>query len=381
MNTPPPAAPESSLSPLRLALKTLLLLVIFNLVFALLQPLPLLGRISAYNLLFPGRPRLPFGEQPELAYNLSLFNLPAMLASHEIGAGTNPESEYRVILLGDSSVWGFLLRPEETLAGQLNRSDLQTSSGRTVRVYNLGYPTITLTKDLLMLNQVQEFDPDLIVWLITLEAMPRDGQLDSPIVQQNPAPVKKLIRQFDLNLDLGDTAFVEPNFWERTLVGQRRNLADLVRLQLFGALWAATGIDQHYPAAYERRAEDFEADPSFHSLQEPLDSDELSLEILQAGLDLAGRAPVLLVNQPIFIANGSNSHIRYNFYYPRWAYDQYRQMMAQISAENNWSYLDFWDAVPASEFTNTALHLTPAGSKQLADLLAPAILDLAQNGP
>ena len=36
--------------------------------------------------IFPGRPRLPFGENPDKAYNFSLYSLDAMLASHEINA-------------------------------------------------------------------------------------------------------------------------------------------------------------------------------------------------------------------------------------------------------------------------------------------------------
>ena len=80
-----------------------------------------LGRISAYNLLFPGRPRFPFGEDPSVSYNLSLYNLDAMFASHLLAAGgPKPSNQYRVLLLGDLSVWGTLLRPQDTLAGQLN---------------------------------------------------------------------------------------------------------------------------------------------------------------------------------------------------------------------------------------------------------------------
>ena len=43
-----------------------------------------------------------------------------------------------------------------------------------------------------------------------------------------------------------------------------------------------------------------------------------------------------------------------------------------------WRYLDAWDALPPTEVTNTAIHFTPAGSRTLADLLAPAILQIAR---
>jgi hypothetical protein len=79
---------------------------------------------------------------------------------------------------------------------------------------------------------------------------------------------------------------------------------------------------------------------------------------------------VLFVNEPMFISSGANSHIRYNFYYPRWAYDDYRAIMAGYMAQNGWGYVDLWDAIPAAEFTNSAIHLTPEGTAQLASILA-----------
>jgi len=101
-------------------LKALVLFVILNFVFALSNPLPAIGRISAYNFLFPGRTRLPYGDLPDLAYNLSLFELDAMFASHEIAGKEKSKDEYRVIVIGDSATWGFLLKPEETMAASIN---------------------------------------------------------------------------------------------------------------------------------------------------------------------------------------------------------------------------------------------------------------------
>ena len=92
-------------------LRALVLLIVFNVLYAALTPGPLLARISGYNSLFPGRLRLPYGDTPERDYNMSLSSLEAMFASHEISGKPKAASEYRVILLGDSSIWGFLLPP------------------------------------------------------------------------------------------------------------------------------------------------------------------------------------------------------------------------------------------------------------------------------
>jgi hypothetical protein len=83
----------------------------------------------------------------------------------------------------------------------------------------------------------------------------------------------------------------------------------------------------------------------------------------------------------MFISQGQNSHIRYNFFYPRWAYDSYRDLMARSAAREGWRYLDLWDAVPPAEFTNTAIHMTPAGSRMYAGLLAQAILAMPAPTP
>ena len=359
-------------------IKAALLFVAANALFAAVNPLPALGQLSAYNALFPGRPRFPFGETPEKAYNFSLFNLEAMFASHELVGVRKLPDEYRVLLIGDSSVWGTLLKPDETLAGYLNAGGYTTRAGRRVRAFNLGYPTMSLTKDVMVLTRAQRYQPDLIVWLMTLESFPRNKQLSSPIVQQNAATVRQLIADYGLHLDPGDPNLAEPSFLERTLVGQRRNLADLLRLQLYGVPWAATGLDQFYPDTYTPRAEDLEPELNYYDFQPPkFPGDALAFEVLEAGLRAAGDAPVLLVNEPMFISHGQNSDIRYNFYYPKWAYDEWRRAWVEQARSNGWTYRDLWDSIAPGEFTNSAVHLTSLGSSQLAAQIGPMIVELA----
>jgi hypothetical protein len=340
--------------------KGLILFLILDLAFIAFNP-AWLGRVSLYNHLFPGRERFPFGEDSAQSYNLSLFDLEAMFAAHVISDRPKPADEYRVIVIGDSSSWGTLLRPQETLAGKLNAAGLDLCD-KKVQVYNLGYPTISLTKDLMVLDYAMRYQPDLVLWPLTLEAFPTDKQLSSPIVANNATRVDALIQKYDLPFSSNDANLVRPGWFGRTLIGQRRALADLFRLQMYGVLWSATGIDQTYPTDYTRAQTDFDNDVSFHDLQPPLlDGSQLAFSILEAGMQAAGKVPVLLINEPIMISQGENSNLRYNFFYPRWAYDQYRQMMIEKATEAHWQYLDLWSVVPADQFTNSAIHLTPAG--------------------
>jgi hypothetical protein len=99
----------------------------------------------------------------------------------------------------------------------------------------------------------------------------------------------------------------------------------------------------------------------------------LAFSVLEAGMRAAGKVPVLLVNEPILISQGENSNLRYNFFYPRWAYDEYRQLMTEKAQANGWNYLDLWNLVPADQFTNSAIHLKPAGESMMTAQVQQAL--------
>jgi hypothetical protein len=367
---------------IRVVIKALVLFAIVNVSFALIHPLPALGRISAYNKLFPGRERFPFGEDPAAAYNFSLYSYDAMYASHRISADIKPADEFRVAVIGDSSTWGTLLKPQETLVGQLNAADLEMTDGRMVKFHNLGYPTLSLFKDLMIIERSMVYQPDLIIWLVTLDSFPVEKQLVSPIVVNNGLEALALIDKYELDFQDYTDELVFPGFWQQTLIGQRRALSDLARLQLYGVMWSATGIDQVYPAEYPPAQRDLADDVSFYERQPPaLKRESLALDVISAGIKAAENVPVILINEPILISNGKNSDVRFNFYYPRWAYDQYRQILAQDADEHNWNYLDVWDVVPEEEFTNSAIHRTPAGEVLLNAMVIEAVkssIDIAE---
>lgn len=143
-------------------------------------------------------------------------------------------------------------------------------------------------------------------------------------------------------------------------------------------MWAATGIDQDIPDTFTARMEDLPAEEKFHDFQPPhLNEGDLAFDVLDAGVSMAGDIPVLFINEPMFISQGENSDIRYNYYYPRWAYDDFRRMMLGQSRENEWHYLDMWDLIAPSEFTNSAIHITPLGTQQFAQKIGETIEQFA----
>jgi hypothetical protein len=352
---------------LRVILKGLALFALCNLIFAA----QLLGNLSLYNRILPGRTRLPYGENAALWYNVSSTNLDALFAAHVIQQPKAPD-EFRVMLLGDSNTWGWLLAHDETIAAAINQAQVTVGERRIV-AYNLGYPKLSLTKDLLILERALDYQPDLIIWLVTLNSFAPENQLtDIALVQDNPERLRPLIATYNLSINPQDSRFVEPDFWQRTIIGQRRNLADLLRLQTYGFVWSATEVDQYIPAEYDLRQSDFEADVSWganYPAPIELSRDNLAFDILTAGLAHSGNVPMLIVNEPMFVSDGQNSDLRYNSFYPQWAYDRYRVLLADMAQENNWQYVDWWDAIAPDEFTDTPVHLTAAGTRQVSQML------------
>jgi hypothetical protein len=359
-------------------IKGVLLFLLLNFGVALIPTGGKMGRLSLYNVLLHGRVRLPFGENPDEAYNLSLYDLEAMFASHEINAGVKPEDEYRIILIGDSATWGTLLYPKDTLSELINQDGLTTGGGKRVRAYNLAYPTMSLTKDLMILEKALNYNPDLVLWPVTLESFPIGIQIETPLIANNPQCVQPLIQRLNLPLEVNSDAFIYDTFWGRTLIGRRRAIFDALRLQFYGVMWAATGIDQTYPDDVEPAQRDFEADDDefYGWTSGPLPLDQLAVDALSAGTELAGEIPVLVVNEPILISEGENSDVRYNFFYPRWAYDQYRLALTERSMYADWEYVDLWNIIQQEEFTNSAVHLTSEGSHMYYQALKPTLMRL-----
>ena len=346
---------------------TLLFLLILTGLWYFTRPMEKLNRISLYNHIFPGRERLPFGESPRTAYNFSIGSLDAAFASHKIhGAGKKDPGTMRVITIGDSSSWGTLLRPEETLCGQLDGKVL--SDGRTLLCYNLAYPTLSLAKDYLLLNRAMEYEPDLILWPLTLESFPSDKQSDNALVQANMDEYGRLFPEASIP--------IKP---EGSFRDQRREAADWLRLQLYGVMWAGTGIDQDYPEDYIPPQLDLEADNSYHGFEGALPESALAWDILEKGMTRAGDTPVLLINEPMLISSGENAEIRYNYYYPREAYNSWHDALLTRAESAGWNLLDLWDVLENEAFTNSAIHYDAESAALLAERVTGQIEAMAGN--
>jgi hypothetical protein len=325
------------------------------------------GGLIAYAGLGLLRSRFPISTKAPADAALDLGNLDTMFAAH-IVSQPKASSEYRVFVLGDSAVWGIGFTPAQTLPGQLDALGLKCG-GKDVRFYNLSFPRSSATKDLMILDKAMQYRPDLIIWMITWYTLEPKTRVDHYLVSQNPDEFYRLGSRF---------RFLPKNYRAPTLADrfydQNRTLFHVLRFDLFSLINISTGVDQ-IPGPPEVLPAGLSKDPSFEGMKPPtLNISQVSLDQVGAFYQLAQNTPVVLVNQPMLVLGGVlNSDVRYNDYYPRWVYDQYRQYLAEAAAKNSWNYLDLWNIFSPGFFTDTPLHLSVEGEQQLALRLAPAI--------
>lgn len=364
---------NSDVRPVAVVVKALCLFVLVNVVYV--ATTPSIAEFSIYNSLIPGLERLPFGNASDPS-TVTMDNVGAMFAAHEISA-VKASDEIRVVLVGDSSIFGESLLSDDTLSGQWNQLGPQCN-GKKIKIYNLGYPHPSIIKDLIFIEEVAEQQPDVIIWFVTLNTVMNQYRLN-PFLTGNRERALQTMEIYDIPFgSRKELSEQTPAFYQDTIVGQRSFLARWLKLQILGVLWYVAGDDFHLEqGSMDIISADVKKDPNYRDL--PPDSDlkeSLLLGALTAGRDIAGEIPVLLVNEPIFVANGMHSDVRYNDLYPRWAYDQYRGLLAEQAQKNSINFLDMWNTIPPEFFTDTPLHLSADGERLFAEQLNPKLLPL-----
>lgn len=356
----------------RIVLKAALLFVLLNVAFALLDPMSFVGRIGIYNWLVPGRERITYNHGSTRSHTVTTANMAANLGTHVV-AGPHPPDEFRVFVFGDSATWAVSQSHDQTVTAFLNDMNLTAADGRPMRFYNLGYPESSASKTLLLLDAAMRYQPDMIVWNLTLQAF-YPYTVYHFLVTENPIPMARLDAAYDLpSYDPDSPQVVHPSLWDRTLVRRREELATLLRLQVYGIPWGLTGVDNIvYP--YEAPPDNI---PVGREDPGPVSPDDLTFEYLYAIFERAEGVPVVLVNEPIFIASGENSDRWYNESYSRQQFDSFRKIMAEMAMREGWTYLDAWDVIPPPYFTRDEMHRNPEGEIRFATYLAPYFVEWA----
>lgn len=357
---------QSPVRPVSVLVKALLIVVAVELPLAS-APLPL-GAASSFGILNIKRERFPISTLPAVDAALDVGNLDAMFAAHVVTRPKAP-NEFRVFVLGDSAAWGLRLSSDETLPSQMDHLGLACDS-RRMRFYNLSFPRPSATKDLMILDKALAYQPDLLIWFVTWYTVMPKAREDHWLITQNPSQYAALARRYGFL----PKNYRPPNLWQ-DMIAQNSAVFRVARFQLYPAIQMATERDQitgdplPLPTALS-------SDVNFEGLKPPaLRQKQVSLDQVADFYALAGAVPVLLINEPMLImADVANSDLRYNDYYPRWVYDQYRHYMQAAANENSWDYLDLWDSMRPEYFEDTALHLTATGQRLFVELLAPELV-------
>jgi hypothetical protein len=215
-----------------------------------------------------------------------------------------------------------------------------------------------------------KYQPDKIVWILSGFTLMPKTRVEHPLISENPAEYYQLANRFD---------FLPKNYKKPDLISQitdpNRTLFRVLRYQFYSLVNLATGLDQ-IPGPPEVLPSQLNRNPTFEGMKPPtLNPAKVSLDHVKDFYKIAGGVPVILVNEPTeILTNVPNSNIYYNVYFPRWIYDQYRQIISEAAVQNHWTYLDLWNIFPTSYYTDTPLHLIPQGETELARMIALHII-------
>jgi hypothetical protein len=364
----------------RFIVKVAICLVALNVIYVVVQPLNWLDRVTIYNHLAPGRVRFPYQEETN-PRSATVRRMEQLFADHEISGTPKAADEFRVVILGGSSLWGVFLAPDQTLSGCLNRKELTTPDGRRIRAYNLAYLAPSILRDLLTLHHALNYQVDQVVWFVGGVGMDRVRMFAHIFVQGNPQEAYDILDTYRIATPASPSPTPpprEPGLWSRTLFEQRDDLSNWLSNQFYGLVWLQTNQD-HTARSFRPYS-----DPSVDSLGDIYDVgvkrgpadvsvDMFMLDGLAAGQAMATKAGagLTIILDPMWHASASK--YRYNGYFPFWYFDLLHGALQDQATANGWDYLDWSSILRNEQFTDSPFHYTPEAACELADRLGAVL--------
>jgi hypothetical protein len=341
----------------RIVIKGLILLLIANVLFIVINPLEMLLPWSLFGHLVPYRTRLVPAEDND---NVQLASLETLIHAHEISQPKAPD-EFRVIILGDSGIYGWGNADADTISGQLNVLGIKVA-GKKLRAYNLAAPFLSTTRDLLIADAVSAYKPDMVVWFVTLQGFRNNDR--NPLVELNAQRMTALTARFGLDDENARSyGHVTSTLWDRSLFGQRQVIYRWLKFQTY--VFRPDKPEPTDHRAIDDRLSETPPSPEASSNYMPMPNATWSpLLDMQPLLNV----PVLIVNEPILIV--PNNVANYDGYYGVALYDHYREAFRGFCADHQLWCLDIWNALPATAYTDTPLHHTASGNFTISESVA-----------
>jgi len=366
----------------RIVIKTGSLFVTLNILWAVVQPMQWLDKVSVYNRLVPGRLRFGYGVQTD-PKAVSAILLDEMFADHELSGSLseNMATEYRIGIFGASGIWGYGLNTDQMISAYINKGNWTLPDGRRIRAFNLALPGQSIPKDLLIMQRAIHYKLDAVYWFIDSISMLRPRQIiSSPIVSTNPADFYNLLNHYPIDLPDAEKPTRSPNFLDQTIIGQRAQIATWLQDQLFGITWLQS-LQDFTPFVnvhiYQGVTHFFStgdvswAGKSYN--QSNFDKNIFMWDALEAGNQMAhdNHTELTIIVGPMWGASLTDANISY---YPRWFLTDFLTWFNEEKQVYHWTTLDWRDAVPNSMFTDTAFHFTAEGSQIVANRLVNSLL-------
>ena len=202
---------------MRAFIKAVILYVLFNGCYLIIQPVQNGLLPTLYNGLVPGRVRFEGAAE---------FNLRRILDDHVIRQATS--DTYNIVFLGSSEMWGNRSQSDIAVPNVMDGYGLRTAEGRPVRIYNLGLPLPDAFKDLVLAQFLYEEHIPIDLIIIPYNYLSFSWPKIHGLVNYNPTYARYIVDLYDLDgtVLLTKNAPIEGSLWgdretlRRWLIGQ-----------------------------------------------------------------------------------------------------------------------------------------------------------------
>ncbi|MDX2168164.1 MAG: hypothetical protein SF182_13905 [Deltaproteobacteria bacterium] len=310
--------------------------------------------------------------------------LDPLLRQHEICWRQRP-GEVRIVVLGNSAIYGFPLPVEQSFAARLNAGF--DADGTAAHVFNLAWVFTYFLKDAVILDRALAYRPDVIVYAVTLADM----------THLAPPPFQPLLEFLRANAGTIDAMAADPpptlaeplaltaaslHESEATLLQSRRlNIATYLRQTLrqqARALATAVGAAPAPPAPKTLGRAPYDCrkvqrqDGLFYR-----DFQTWSLLGALAALRQQSGQRVLVVNWPVAHEPSGDC---YNNRYTVARLAEFDAWLAAETTRLELPFLDLSRLLPPEEFLDS-LHVSAAGHQLIADRVGAALQPLLAPSP
>jgi hypothetical protein len=339
----------SSIKPIRLVLKALILFAGFNILFAEVPSL----NYFVFKLLMPRLEKFPIYDlydDPSAEHGFGLepvLDVGSLFSSHLISQSTKYPNEYRVVFIGDSTIRDGQFYP--FINGR-------SCGGKYLKAYNLGYYGVSATKDLIILQEAMKYSPDLIIWSVTNSITNNN----TGFLQANPGGLEKLQNVYGLS----DDSIGQDSASYRT----DDKIRVEVRLLLYYlVLNPATGNNDDIMSIAFQDARNAAASASRTDLSSASPDKRRALDSeMQTFKRITNNVRIYLINEPRPVAVVNTDR-----------YKQYIDNLTDLSRTQEIKMMDLAELIPEQDFTTSRIHRNNAGDMLFVKAVMPAILNIA----